>query len=231
MHEIHVLNISCSISSIGVLRNGFKMCGTKFTFFFRHFSSFQHQETRSQSQKIGVMSLTLPPISETSSTSSSSYISDNSLGSNLSSTSSRRIKKDEIVVRKGKNGQISYKYKPKRSIPIEANYISQQSKDRYDRMKIIAKCSCHRILVQRILKCKYLFCDECGETIKMDEILWSCPKGNKSHKHPNGYDICKKCCIQLIIEQFQRQTYIPNYYGDDDRLPSSGECGVSCLIQ
>ena len=147
------------------------------------------------------------------------------------STSSKRVKKNEVIIRKGKNGNISYRYIPNSTVPIEANYISRESKERYDRLKIVAQCICHRKLVQRILKSECLFCDKCEEIIEMDEIIWSCPRGNKSHKHENGYDICNKCCLQLIVKQFQQQTRIPNYnHYDDDRLPSSGECGISCCI-
>ena len=156
-----------------------------------------------------------------------------SSSASFSSSTMPKLKAKEVKVRKGKNGQKCYRYVPKQTRPIEANYIDNRSRERYDRMKIQAKCICTRTLIKRVLKSECLFCDECEEIIEMNHEIWSCPKGDKSHRHENGYDICRKCAINIIVKQFQKQTQIPNYnhYEDDDRLPSSGECGVACIIQ
>lgn len=97
------------------------------------------------------------------------------------------------------------------------------------------KCLCHRSLIKHTLKeSECIFCDKCDKIISKNDLFWSCPKGQKSHKHEKGHNICKKCCIQEIVNQFQRkQAKVSgySYYKDDDRLPSFGECGVRCLIQ
>ena len=143
----------------------------------------------------------------------------NSLRSTSSNSRSKSLSKIYV-----KNGRKCYKYVPSNSIGVEDNDIPHRFSQRYHRKKMNIQCKCGQPLIRKMITKQSVSCNECKQQIAVNEIVFACPSCPKSTK-------CQKCAVQKLIKNFQ-ETRIPNYYQEEDKLPSSGgECGVNCLIQ
>merc|ERR1712113_278245 len=90
------------------------------------------------------------------------------------------------------NGLPSNSLQPTLQSQSESNKINKCNETEV----INAICKCGSIMKQT--STNYCRCDGCNELMKKGDIIFSCPKGQDSLQHPNGYDLCIRCAKNTL---------------------------------